>query len=100
MLKHLGTFTILAVCLFAVVIVMGGCEKPMDQMLPPPVTPETDAPETGETDTGETDTDAPETGVAGASPYNSPDNPDSPYYGLDWETIAAIEEEPEPEEEN
>ena len=47
MFRHLGTFAVLAVCLFAIVIVMGGCEKPMDGMLPPPVTPETDAPETG-----------------------------------------------------
>ena len=85
MFKHLGTFAILAVCLFAIVIVMGGCEKSMDGMLPPPVTPETDAPETG---------------VAGASPY---DDPNHPYYGLDWDTIELLEfleEESKPEEEN
>ena len=41
MLKQLGTFAILAVCLFAIVIVMGGCKrtKPKDDppiTLPPP----------------------------------------------------------------
>ena len=39
MLKRLGIFAILAVCLFAIVIVMGGCGEPIEEMLPPPVTP-------------------------------------------------------------
>ena len=67
MLKHLGTFAILAVCLFAIAIVMGGgemverigcCDETMQKKLRP-VTPETDAPET----------DAPET--------DAPDGEDS-----------------------
>ena len=37
MLKHLGTFAILAVCLFAIAMVMGGCEK-TQQMVAPIVT--------------------------------------------------------------
>ena len=54
MLKHLGTFAILAVCLFTIAIVMGGgemverigcCDETMQKKLRP-VTPETDAPET------------------------------------------------------
>ena len=35
MFKHLGTFAILAVCLFAIVIVMGGCNGDKDD--PPPI---------------------------------------------------------------
>ena len=35
MFKHLGTFAILAVCLFAIVIVMGGCDG--DKPITPPI---------------------------------------------------------------
>ena len=80
MLKHLGTFAILTVCLLAIAIVLGSCGEPIDQMLPPPVTPETDAPETGETETGETETDAPEEADSG-----------HPYDGLSREEIEALE---------
>lgn len=60
MFRHLGTFALLAVCLFAIVLVMGGCDgERIQQMLPPPVTPETDAPETSETETGETENGSP-----------------------------------------
>ena len=56
MLKYLGIFAILAVCLFAIVIVMGsgewvekiGCCEESIQKNPSPATPETDAPETDE----------------------------------------------------
>ena len=37
MLKHLGTFAVLAVCLFAIAIVLVGCPPTGDQMRPPPV---------------------------------------------------------------
>ena len=36
MLKHLGTFAVLAVCLFAIVIVMGGCDGERIQQLVQP----------------------------------------------------------------
>ena len=38
MFKRLGIFAILAVCLFAIVIVMGGCD-PDDPPPPPPIVP-------------------------------------------------------------
>ena len=46
MFKHLGTFGVLAVCLFAIVIVMGGCDNRMKQMLPsaPEIATEDDGP--------------------------------------------------------
>ena len=37
--KHLGTFALLAVCLFAIVIAMGGCEREEDDPPPPPPPP-------------------------------------------------------------
>ena len=37
MLKRLGTFAVLAVCLFAIAIVLVGCPPTGDQMRPPPV---------------------------------------------------------------
>ena len=42
MFKHLGTFAILAVCLFAIVIVMGGCEREKvdPPIIPPPPPPD------------------------------------------------------------
>ena len=48
MFKRLGTFAILAVCLFAIVIVMGGCGEPIEEMLPPPVTPPITRPPVGQ----------------------------------------------------
>ena len=38
MFKRLGMFAVLAVCLFAIAIVMVGCDEPIEEMLPPPVT--------------------------------------------------------------
>ncbi len=55
MLKYLGIFAILAVCLFALILEMnsdewvekiGCCEKSMQKKLQRSVTPGTDAPET------------------------------------------------------
>ena len=37
MFKHLGTFAVLAVCLFAIVIVMGGCDETRQVIVPPSV---------------------------------------------------------------
>ena len=48
MFKHLGTFAILAVCLFAIVIVMGGCKRTKDD---PPITLPPDKPTTTTTTT-------------------------------------------------
>ena len=48
MVRYLGRFVVLAVCLFAIVIVMGGCGEPIEEMLPPvtpPVTLPTAVPE-------------------------------------------------------
>ena len=40
MFKHLGRFSVLAVCLFAIVIVMGGCDDPpIDPPITLPITP-------------------------------------------------------------
>ena len=39
MLKHLGTFAILTVCLLAIAIVLGSCGDRVDVMIPPPVAP-------------------------------------------------------------
>ena len=47
MFKHLGTFAILAVCLFAIVIVMGGCDETRQMIVPPSVeAPGTESPGT------------------------------------------------------
>ena len=61
MLKYLGIFVILAVCLFALMLTMGsgewveriGCCEESVQKKPSPVTPETDAPETDAPETDE-----------------------------------------------
>ena len=52
MFKRLGIFAILAVCLFAIVIVMVGCDEPMQKMLPP-ATDDSDVGIAGDGGTGE-----------------------------------------------
>ena len=39
MFKHLGRFAVLAVCLFAIVIVMGGCDIPLNSVNVPSTQP-------------------------------------------------------------
>ena len=48
MFRYLGRFAVLAVCLFAIVIVMGGCDTdpPIDLPITPPIDPPIDPPPT------------------------------------------------------
>ena len=39
MFRNLGTFALLAVCLFAIAIVMGSCGEPIEQMVQPVIAP-------------------------------------------------------------
>ena len=66
MFRNLGTLALLALCLFAIVIVMGSCGERIQPMIAPievPETvetvtvPETEALETKESDTEESDTE-------------------------------------------
>ena len=87
MFKRLGMFAILAVCLFAIVIAMGGCDgERVQQLLPPsgaepgtelPVTEEPLTEEPGMEEPGTPPvtpkTDAPETELPGTGPQRESD---------------------------
>ena len=49
MFRQLGHFAPLALCLFTLVIAMGSCGEPIDEMMPPPTPPPTPPPPVEET---------------------------------------------------